>query len=404
MDLIRNKQFIPIALLSLVNVLGFTILIPVLPFVVQKFGGSPIMYGALLSAYPTFQFLGAPLLGSLSDKYGRRPILLVSQAGTFLSWIIFGTAYFVPNISIFSLPVPIIVIALSRVVDGITGGNSSVANAYIADITKPADRTKAFGLVGGIVGVGLLVGPVIGGFSNSFNIEFLGTAITALIISGLTLVFMHRFLKESLQEKNQDSELEIKLLDEINIYKKAMKFRDNKIISRLLFIRIFFTFAFSSYTSIFALFIIDKFGLSSRDIGLLFLLFGSFFIFNQSFVSRKIADKTGDMKTFYIGQVITAIGLSTMTLAFNLTSLIIIAYIVNLGISLSFPTLRSLLTKNVSEKKQGEITGIDQSLFAAGSALAPLAAGTLYISLSQTTFVIFALILSLPYLIFTLKT
>src|SRR3989344_7690195 len=144
-----KKRLVPIAFLTFVNVIGFSIQIPVLPFIVDRYGGGPIMYGILLSSYSMFQFLGAPLLGSLSDKYGRRPILLISQTGTLISWVIFAFAYFVPSsIHVATIPLPLAIIMLSRVVDGITGGNISVANAYVSDLTGPEEKTRIFGLLG----------------------------------------------------------------------------------------------------------------------------------------------------------------------------------------------------------------------------------------------------------------
>ncbi len=125
-----NRKTFPIVLLSLVNGIGFTLLIPVLPFIVRDLGYSAAVFGLLMAVYPMSQFFAAPLLGTLSDYYGRRPILLVSQAGTLLSWIIFAAAYFTTG-SIW----PLLIIAFSRVIDGLTGGNQSVANAYLADVT-----------------------------------------------------------------------------------------------------------------------------------------------------------------------------------------------------------------------------------------------------------------------------
>ena len=121
-----NPRFVPAYLLTLVNVLGFSLLLPVLPFVVEQYGGSKTMYGALLSSYSIFQALGAPYLGKLSDSIGRKPVLLISQAGTLLAWIIFGASYFLPNITVLGIALPLILIGFSRILDGVISLNGAV--------------------------------------------------------------------------------------------------------------------------------------------------------------------------------------------------------------------------------------------------------------------------------------
>ena len=172
-------------------------MIPVLPFIVKSYGGGSIMYGVLLSMYPLFQFFAAPILGAWSDMLGRRPVLLISQAGTLLSWVIFAVSYVIPPIYFGPIALPLVVIMVSRIADGATGGNNSVANAYITDITKPENRSKIFSYLGGVVGLGLIIGPSIGGFTSSLGIGYLGTALVNMSISLVTLILMYFYLPES---------------------------------------------------------------------------------------------------------------------------------------------------------------------------------------------------------------
>src|SRR6185295_10580465 len=162
-----TKKILPVIFLTFINTLGFAILIPVLPFVVKNYNASSIVYGFLLSIYFIFQFLGAPFLGALRDHYGRKPILMLSHFGTLISWGIFGLAYFVPGVSLFGIALPLYVIGFARIVDGITGGNMSVANAYLSDITTPPEKARAFGTIGAVLGLGMIIGPTLGSFSSA---------------------------------------------------------------------------------------------------------------------------------------------------------------------------------------------------------------------------------------------
>lgn len=370
-----KRQVYPILLLNFVNALGFSVIFPVLPFIIEKYNATPLTYGFLISAYALFQFMGSPILGSLSDKYGRRPLLLVSQLGTLISWIVFGISYFLPDKTILSISLPILVIGLARVVDGITGGNISVANAYLADVTEPKERTKIYGLSGAIFGIAFIVGPVMGGFSSSFSIGYLGTTILAAGISLLTLILLIFFVPES--HKDQDKEIEIRLSKELNIIRKIRSL-ENPMLSKLFARRLFFTLSFSAYTSILTLYTRDRFGLDSKQLGLVFLIIGFYLVINQGLISRRFSDKLGEAKTYIVGQLIFFAGLVMLYFANTLPLFFAFSYIANLGVSLSIPTFKSIITTAVDGKKQGLINGIDESIFSISSATAPILSGLLY--------------------------
>lgn len=227
------KKLLPVLLLSFVNVVGFSILIPILPEMVQQYVATKylsIAYGAILSSYAFSQFLAAPLLGSLSDRYGRKPILVLSQVGTIISWLIFTLAYFAHGRIVFGwLPVPLLIIIISRIADGITGGNISVAQAWVSDSTVKEERTKVFGMMGGVFGLGFLLGPIIGGYSYSLGPGLLGTIFVALIISIITLFLIVFVLPESLPYEKRAHHLNIKLLSEVNIFNKFNLFKSEEI-------------------------------------------------------------------------------------------------------------------------------------------------------------------------------
>jgi DHA1 family tetracycline resistance protein-like MFS transporter len=385
------KKLIPAFLLTLVNVLGFSILIPVLPFIVEDFGGNAFTYGLLISAYSVFQFFGSPVLGTLSDMYGRRPILLISQAGTLLAWIIFGIAYFVPQkISLLGFALPLVIIFVSRVLDGLTGGNISTTNAYVSDLTTKAEKSQKFGLIGAIFGVGMIIGPALGGLSASTSYGWIGTIILSVTISLITLIAIWWYLPESLAAKNRQPIKKIRLREQLNIFAKIKAFSGNQIVSKMLFVRFLFGSIMAGYTSVIVLYLIDLFGFNPTEIGWFLLFVGSFLIFNQGLLVNIFVKKFGETKTLLLGQLSMAFGIVAMTFTSELWLFIILYYFLNLGLSLSMPTIQALLVNNVADDRQGEISGLDQSIGAFCAAYAPALTGLGYLYWGEKVFWIFA--------------
>lgn len=404
------KKYIPIFALNFVNIIGFTLLIPVLPeiiaaYIVPQWQGT--LYGVMISSYAFFQFIGAPVLGALSDRYGRRPVLFLSQFGTMMSWVIFGGALLLPNISVWGAPLPILVMMLSRVTDGLTGGNISVANAWIADITPQEDRTKAFGMLGAVFGIGFLFGPAIGGLASASALGFLGTALVAFVISLITLGVIHWFLPESLPPSRRDSEVEIHLGRSLNVYHQFAQFRSNPVILSLLMIRIFFALVFASYTTIIILYMAQAFELSSFGLGLALSSIGIFSIVNQALIAPRAAKVWGEMNTVYASMALLFGSLITLPLIpdvwvvgnvnFSFVIFMFVTYFINLGMAFGMPSFKSLLTRHVDPRRQGMITGLDESLLALGNAISPVLSGSIYTIIGTATFWIFALLLLAPH-------
>ncbi len=399
-----KKELIPLILLTFVNTLNFSIMIPILPFIVDQYGGGTVMYGVLLSMYPLFQFFAAPMLGTLSDFYGRRPILLISQAGTMISWIIFACSYFVPNIFIGPLSLPILVLLLARISDGATGGNNAVANAFLSDITTHDEKTKTFGMMGGIVGLGLVVGPAIGGMTMSSSIGYLAPVLLTLAVSVITLLMMYLYLPESLPAKERSKQLQFNWIEELQFLPKIRKYSHNRQLKYLFFLRIMFLFVFSSFTSIFVLFMINAFNLDSQQIGLLFMIVGVFLFVNQAVLSGWLAKKIGDLKTLIVGQVALIIAQFLYVIVPNIAAFLPVVYLNNFGFSISMPTFKSMISKSVDRRKQGEIMGIDESLFAISAAVSPLLATGMYSLIGKYTFAVQAVVLLATVIVFEYKT
>src|SRR5215212_1552337 len=199
-------QLFPILLINFIGTLGFSIVLPFLVFLVKDFGGNAIVFGILSAIYPAFQLIGAPILGKWSDTYGRKKILLLSNAGTLIGWIFFLVALFLPKENILSvnssllgtfvLTLPLVVLFFARLIDGITGGNISVANAYLADISSNENRSKNFGKMAISSNLGFIVGPALAALLGSTIFGNILPVIAALILSLVTLIVIGLSLKE----------------------------------------------------------------------------------------------------------------------------------------------------------------------------------------------------------------
>ena len=350
---------------------------PVLPFIVEGYGAPEWVYGLMLTLYSAFQFLGAPFLGSLSDSVGRKPVLLISQAGTLLSWIIFLVALYIPDMTVFGVSLALLIIGFSRALDGITGGNTSVANAYVSDITTRSEKSYIFGYLGGIAGIGVIIGPGIGGFTSSGEMGYKGTLLAAIAISILTLITI--FLIKESHPKDKRTPLEHEsFIHRFLILQKIREINPKPVIKVLFFTKFFFSIMMAFYVSTIALFIIDLFSFDEKELGLFMLVVGIFLSFNQAIVSRLVIKRIGEFRTLLTGLFLSGLGLICITLTDNFWLYISFYYIMNLGLSLSFPTFNALIAIHADPKKQGAVMGISESINSFAMAAFPILGATLY--------------------------
>jgi len=396
-----NSRFLPAYLLTFVNVLGFSILMPILPFVVQEYHAPEWVYGLLLTCYAGFQYIGAPYLGSLSDHLGRKPVLIISHIGTLISWFVFMIALTLPDYPLLGLALPLWIIAFSRILDGVTGGNSSVANAYIGDITTRQEKTFIFGYLGGISGLGMIIGPGLGGLSSSTPMGFFGTLIVAALISAITLVVMIRYLKESHHHEHRSEKKKFSLWHSIYLPGRIKKADPSPLIKVLFSVKMFFSTMISFYISSIALYLIDLFEFNEKELGTFFLVVGLFLAFNQAVLSKRFIRRFGEFNTLIIGLALCVVGLFSITMTRSLWLFIPFYYLMNLGLSLCFPTFNSLISAHADRKNQGEIMGISESIHSFAMAVFPVVAATLYALMGSTLyhfmtlFPLFALLLAI---------
>ena len=359
--------------------LGIGILIPVIPQLLGEpsspyylLGGGEAQYGLVLlgllvACYPIATFFMSPILGALSDKYGRKPVLLISIIGTSLSYFIFAYAIITRNIPL---------LFFSRFVDGLTGGNISVAQAAIADSTSPENRTKVFGMIGTAFGLGFILGPFLGGVLASPSVLPFFNASTPFIFSGFLALFnaisIRYFFTESIREKSPERKIEF--LASLKNISKAKKFHD---VRMLFFVSFLFNAGFSFFTSFFNVYLTNKFSFSPAQIGNFFAYMGIWMIFTQAVVVRQFAKRFKETEILGPAYILSSIGILFYLLPDVAWKLLLIVPFVSIPSGLQQANFSSLLTKKTDEKLRGEVLGISSSFASLGQALPPFLAGTI---------------------------
>lgn len=341
----------------LLDAIGIGIIIPIMPEIIKRFGTDPqfvsTYFGYFISVYAFMQFIASPFLGALSDKYGRRLILLISLLGTGVDYLLMA---FAPTLTI---------LFIGRVISGLTGANQTVASSYMADISDDSNRAKNFGLIGAAFGIGFVVGPALGGFVGSFghNYPFIVAAIMALI----NFLFGLFILPESLPE---ESRREI-VLSKIN---PMSSFRDIKKRPELFLYFILFglvNLAGQIHPSIWALYTSYKFHWNSLEVGFSLTAVGLALGIGQGMLTGIFTKKFNEMNTFIIGTTVATI--SYVLYAFASESWMIYAIISLIMLSvIAPPALQSMLAKEVPANEQGELQGTLFSLISLTSIVAPL--------------------------------
>jgi MFS family permease len=359
---LRPSPLLAIFLIVAVDVLGLTIMIPLLPFYAEKLGATPFQVGWLIAAYAACQLISGPLLGRLSDSTGRKPLLLVSQAGTLIGFII--TA-FAPNL---------IILFLARMIDGATAGNLSLAQAYISDITKPEDRAKSFGVIGIAFGIGFLIGPAISGILAKSDYRY--PVYMAAGLSALSIIATSVLLPKAEPAKNDAG----RRLSLIAWGEYVKYFRDPQLSTRL-WQFLCFIFGFSMFTSGFPLFAERRltwhgtpFG--PEQTGFVYAWAGFLGILTQGPALGRLVKKFGEKALNRVGFGAYAVGYTLLGLSYSIPMLALAATVTAFG-GLVRPTLTSLITKAAPRSEQGSVLGLQQSLTSVAQIVAPPFAGIL---------------------------
>lgn len=390
-----SSRFLVSYILTFVNGLSFTILIPIFPFLIKIYNAPEIFLGILISAFSLFQLFGAPVLWALSDKYGRKPILLLTQFWTFSSWVLLGISYFVPDIMLsWVISLPILVILISRIFDWITGWNMSVIQAMVSDLTTKEERSIVFWKNSAIMGLSIIVWPSIWALSLSTPIGYLCTALVWGWISLAALIVMFFTLKESLPEEKQKKEVKISYR-KLNIFSQLKKWSKNEDIKFAISMKFFLHITFVSYTTIVALYLIDRFGFSPSFVWYYLMFTWSFLIFHQSVTLKHFLKKVWDFKAILTAVLFMWFSYLAMALADNIVLFTFFYFFAVFGVSTYFTSLQGFLSKSVDERSQGEIMWFSTSIDSFISIFVPILITLVY---GMINFSIFFIISAIPFI------
>lgn len=401
------KRILPILVIVLVDLMGLSIIIPLLPLYAARFGAEPIVIGILQAAYPLMQFVGAPILGRLSDRFGRKPVLIASQFGTLFGFILLGFAN------------TLFLLFVSRIIDGLSGANISTAQAAIADSTNEKTRTQGLGLVGAAFGVGFVLGPILAFIVlASTGQNYQAVAWTAALFSFTSILLTTFWFKETVADAANPEASRKRRPFSFGALREAMANRPT--IMFLVVVMFFYQVAFGGYEQLFSLFTLTRLGMDARDTSGLFMLAGILIIVIQGGLIGRWSRVKGDRWLALMGIGALAIGLIGTALTpavpvpwyekarvleslaghgefrvsiqsinvnlpeetsrgwFGIVWLMIASIPAAVGGGTLMPAINSLITKTSDKKNVGGMLGVSSAAYSAANAIAPLFYGALF--------------------------
>ena len=421
------RKVLPVFVIVLVDLLGLTIIIPLLPLYAAAFGANAFLIGLLGAAYPLMQFIGAPLLGRLSDRYGRKPVLLVSQVGTLIGFLILGWANALP------------LLFLSRIIDGISGANISTAQAVISDVTNEKTRTQGLGLLGAAFGIGFIIGPVIAFVSliasgNNYHVP----AFVAAGFSAASILLTWFSLEETLPQGESEAKERRPTLS----LGAMIGSLSRPVIGAFLFLMFAQQLAFGGFEQLLALFTLNRLGMNASSNAVIFVFVGLIVVLVQGKLIGPWSRRFGDRRLVQAGLLTLALGLTLTALTprspvpwyseqaltqelrgsggfttpeagvttdvsielpeqensgwLGLIWILVAMVPASIGGGLLQPSINSLITQHGSAVEVGGLLGLSASFMSAANALAPIIGGAVFNWLGSTApFLLFGLIMAL---------
>jgi DHA1 family tetracycline resistance protein-like MFS transporter len=343
-----GRPFFIIFLTILVNLIGFGIIVPLLPFYAETFGASPLVIGLLFASFSLCQMIASPVLGDLSDRYGRRPVLIFSLLGTVVSFVMLALAQ------------SLAMLFAARIVDGLSGGNISTARAYIADVTSEEQRARAFGMLGAAFGLGFIIGPALGGVFST--ISYTAPIWAAAVITFAAMMLAWVWLPETVHRAHAGG----------SPFRAFARLPQRHGLRLLLGIDFLFWGAFAVYQTTFALFGARRFAFDAAQIGYLLAAFGLLGVLVQLVLVAPVAARFGNTRTLTLGLALAALGWGGSALTYSVPVFMAMLVPGALGIGFTTATLPTLISTVSSSTEQGRIQGAASALESLSRTIGPV--------------------------------
>jgi MFS transporter, DHA1 family, tetracycline resistance protein len=352
------RKLLPILGVTFIDIVGFSMLIPMLPYFVTHFGASPYVVGLLVATFSFCQFVSAPLWGSVSDRIGRKRVLIISQIGATFGWAMLGLA---PNIAGALSLAPIAVVFVARALEGVSGGNISITQAYVADLVESRERSRAFGLIGAMFAAGMVFGPAGGGLLYSrygFAVPFL----VAAALQFLTLIVTIVMLPESRARNHDQNRFAIATL--LASFGKPR-------LGRILWQKLAIALALYGWFAVFALYLQRQLGFSLAQTDYLFSIFAVFNVFMNVVMVGRISARLGDRWMSNVGLTSLVVGFAIVPFIHNVLLLSALMLLFAFGVALTNTGITALISNAASDRDQGMVLGTSSSLDSLSGILAP---------------------------------
>ncbi len=393
--MLRSPLFL-MAMTIFIDFAGFGLILPLLPFWAEHLGANPTEIGLILTIYALAQFIFTPILGTLSDRYGRKPIIIASLLIEAFSLALTGFAG------------SLAVLLIARFIGGIGASNIGSAQAVVADVTPPEGRARGMGMIGAAIGLGFVVGPAIGGLLSPIGpaVPFIVAMAVAIVNALLVMMFLPETHKvRGVSKTNSSGKLQKGLLPA-----GLGQLLRNTTLTRLIAINLLFTIAFTAMEAVFALFSQHMFGWTAKENGYIFTYVGLIIVLMQGGLVGQLVKRFGERKLLIAGLVMLAIGFALLPLSSTLAFMLVALGILSAGNGAVTPTTSALLSLTSPGETQGKVLGLAQGVAGLGRIIGPLFAGSIYTLVGPgapfvvgSVLTILAMLIALPAMPISLK-
>lgn len=397
----NNKgSLLPIFVTVFLDMLGVGIIIPVIPALFFEADSSffdpsishdfrSITYGLLIGAFPFMQFFGAPMLGALSDRFGRKPMLMVSLTGTMIGYLLFAVAVYLQHLPL---------LFVSRMLPGFFGGNISIVYAAIADVSDEKSRPKNFGLVGMSFGLGFILGPSLGGvLADDSVVSWFGPETPFLFTAALTMLnigLVWRWFRETIKIRRQTP------LNPFQGFRNVAKSFSDPRLRTIFSVVLLLSLGFSFFTQFFSVLLIEKFAYSEKDIGFLFAWIGLWLVITQGVFVRRLSKVAAPTRILSFSILALGLALLSLLLPGRSAWFFLLNPLVAISQGITSPNLTTVVSVQAGAERQGEVLGINQSMLSLGQIVPPLIAGYLNTISASLPILVAGLVVLLGWLVF----